>query len=148
LGDYMTHEDAGHYAAKHAAGTKPAAEITEAVRDKIKEGHISCAAMHKIASDLKKTPAEVGVAVDLMEARLNKCQMGLYGYTPDRRIVKPASEVSPELEEAIRNSLVDGRIKCLSCWNIAKDFGIAKMDVASACETLHIRIFSCQLGAF
>jgi len=74
--------------------------------------------------------------------------MGLYGYTPDRRIVKPASEVSPELEEAIRKALVDGRIKCISCWEIAKDFGIAKMDVASACETLHIRIFSCQLGAF
>ena len=144
----MTHEDAGHYAAKHAAGTEPAAEITEAVRDKIKDGHISCAAMHKIAGDLKTKPSEVGVAVDLMEARLNKCQMGLFGYTPDRRIVKPASEVSPELEEAIRNALVDGRIKCLSCWEIAKDFGIAKMDVASACETLHVRIFSCQLGAF
>jgi len=75
----MTHEDAGHYAAKHTVGTEPAAEITEAVRDKIKDGHISCAAMHKIASDLKKTPAEVGVAVDLIEARLNKCQMGLFG---------------------------------------------------------------------
>ena len=148
MGDYMTHEDAGHYAAKHAAGTKPAAEITEAVMDKVKDSHITCSAIHKIASELKTTPAEVGMAVDLMEVRLSRCQMGLYGYTPDRRIVKPASEVSPELEEAIRNSLVDGRIKCLSCWNIAKDFGIAKMDVASACETLHIRIFSCQLGAF
>ena len=144
----MTHEDAGHYAAKHAAGTEPAAEITEAVRDKIKDGHISCAAMHKIAGDLKTKPSEVGVAVDLMEARLNKCQMGLFGYTPDRRIVKPASEVSPELEEAIRNALVDGRITCLSCWNIAKDFGIARMDVACACEKLETRISSCQLGAF
>ncbi len=144
----MTHEDAGHYAAKHAAGTRPAPGIEEAVRDKIKDGHITCAAIHKIAGDLKAVPAEVGVAVDLMEARLSRCQMGLFGYTPDRRIVKPASEVSPELEAAIRKSLVDGRITCLSCWGIAKGFGIAKMDVASACEALHIRIFSCQLGAF
>ena len=144
----MTHEDAGHYAAKHAAGTRPALAIEEAVRDKIKDGHITCPAMHKIASDLKTTPAEVGMAVDLMEARLSRCQLGLFGYTPDRRIVKPASEVSPELEETIGKSLVDGRIRCLSCWEIAKEFGIARMDVASACEALHIRISSCQLGAF
>ncbi|MBW2544167.1 MAG: hypothetical protein JRD43_01580 [Deltaproteobacteria bacterium] len=144
----MTHEDAGHYAAKHAAGTRPAPGIEEAVRDEIKDGHITCAAIHKIAGDLKVIPAEVGVAVDLMEARLSRCQMGLFGYTPDRRIVEPASEVSPELEAAIRKSLVDGRITCLSCWGIAEEFGITKMDVASACETLQLRIFSCQIGAF
>ena len=144
----MTHEDAGHYAAKHTAGTRPVPGVEKAVRNKIKDGHITCAAMHKIALDLEVTPAEVGVAVDLMEARLSRCQLGLFGYAPDRRIVKPASEVSPELEEAIRKALVESRITCLSCWEIAKEFGIARMDVASACETLHIRVFSCQLGAF
>ncbi len=144
----MTHEDAGHYAAKHAAETQSAPEIAEAVRNKIKNGHITCAAMHKIASDLKTTPAEVGVVVDLMEARLTRCQMGLFGYTPESRIVKPADEVSPELEGAIREALIDGRISCLSSWEIAKRFGVAKMDVACACEALHIKIFSCQLGAF
>jgi hypothetical protein len=144
----MTHEDAGHYAAKHAAGTKPAPGIEEAVRGKIKDGRVTCAVIHKIASDLKVIPAEVGVAADLMEARLIRCQMGLFGYTPDSRIVEPASEVSPELEAAIKKSLVDGRITCLSCWGIAKEFGIARMDVASACETLHVKISSCQLGAF
>jgi len=144
----MTHEDAGHYAAKHDAGAQPAPEIAEAVRGKIKDGHITCAAMHKIASDLKTTPAEVGVAVDLMEARLTRCQMGLFGYNPESRIVKPADEVSPKLEAAIRESLVDGKVPCLSSWEIAKRFRIAKMDVACACEALHIKISSCQLGAF
>ncbi|MBW2650282.1 MAG: hypothetical protein JRC66_04570, partial [Deltaproteobacteria bacterium] len=95
----MTHEDAGHYAAKHAAGTRTDPGVEEAVRDKIKDGHITCASAHKIALDLEVTPAEVGVAVDLMEARLSRCQLGLFGYTPDRRIVKPANEVSPELEK-------------------------------------------------
>ena len=144
----MTHEDAGHYAAKHAAGTRPVPGVEEAVKNKIKDSYITCAAAHKIALDLGVTPAEVGVAVDLMEARLSKCQLGLFGYAPDRRIVKPASEVSHELEEAIKKALVDSRITCLSCWDIAKEFGIARMDVASACEALRVRIFSCQLGAF
>ncbi|MEA2014007.1 MAG: hypothetical protein U9N38_01665 [Thermodesulfobacteriota bacterium] len=144
----MTHEDAGHYAAKHAAGVQPAPGIFEAVRDKVKDGLITCAVMHKIADDLKIKPAEVGVVADLMEVRLSRCQMGMFGYTPNRRIVKPADEVSCELEEAVKKSLIDGRITCLSCWRIAKEFGIAKMDVASACEALEIKITSCQLGAF
>jgi len=144
----MTHEDAGHYAAKHAAGTISDPAIAEAVKGKIQGDSITCAAVHKIAADLNATPAEVGVVADLLEARLSKCQMGLFGYKPERRIVKPAKEVSPELEGAIKKSLVDGRITCLSCWAIAKEFGIAKMDVASACEKLNIKIVSCQLGAF
>lgn len=144
----MTHEDAGHYAAKHAAGTSSNPAIVETVKGKIQDDSITCAALHKIAGELKVTPAEVGVAADLLEARLIKCQMGLFGYTPERRIVKPAKEVLPELEEAIKQSLVDGRITCLSCWEIAKGFGIAKIKVASACEKLHIKIVSCQLGAF
>jgi len=144
----MTHEDAGHYAAKHAGGTKPAPGVAEAIRKKVRDGRITCAAAHKIATDLKMTPAEVGVTMDLMEICLNKCQMGLFGYTPDRRIVKPASDVSAKLETAIKKATVDGRIACLSCWEIAKDFKIAKIDVASACEALNIKVSSCQLGAF
>ena len=144
----MAHEDAGHYAAKHGAGTQPAPEIAEAVRGKVKDGRITCAAVHKIAGNFKMTPAEVGVAVDLMEARLTRCQMGLFGYTPESRIVKPADGVSPELEGAIREALVDGRLPCLSSWEVAKRLGISKMDMSCACEALHIKISSCQLGAF
>ncbi|MDD5723820.1 MAG: hypothetical protein PHY29_08810 [Syntrophales bacterium] len=144
----MAHEDAGHYAAKHGAKTRPAPAVEQALRAAIEENAIACASAHKIAQTLKVAPAEVGVAVDLMEARLTRCQMGLFGYTPEGRIVNPAGELSPELEGAIRESLVNGRLPCLSSWEIAKRLGLAKMDVARACEALKIKISSCQLGAF
>ncbi len=144
----MTHEDAGHYAAKHTAGTEPDPKIRQALEWIVKDGTASCAALHKIADDLNIPPAEVGVAADLMEARLTRCQMGLFGYLPEGRIVRPADEVSSELEGAIRGALVNGKIPCLSSWEIAKRFGIAKMDVSRTCEALHIKISSCQLGAF
>ena len=144
----MTHENAGHYAAKHGAKTRPTPAVSQALRAAIKDNTVTCAAAHKIARALNVPPAEVGVAVDLMEARLIRCQMGLFGYAPEGRIVKPADEVSPELEGAIRESLIDGRLPCLSSWEIAERLGLAKMDVACACEALHIKISSCQLGAF
>ncbi|MBN2178696.1 MAG: hypothetical protein JW743_04655 [Deltaproteobacteria bacterium] len=144
----MTHEDAGHYAAKHSKETELNERIAVEIRKKIREGKVSCAAAHKTAEELGVTPAEVGVAIDLLEARIERCQLGLYGYSPKRRIVEAAENVSPELEEAIRESLSEGKLTCLSSWEIAKKFGIPKMAVSSACETLGIKLSSCQLGAF
>ena len=142
------HEDAGHFAAKHPKGTKLNPQIARAVKEKISDGWITCAASHKIARDLKVTPAEVGVTVDLLEGRLSECQMGLFGYRPQKRIVNPAKTVSPEMEEAIKNALVDGRISCASCWKISEKLGVPKMKVSETCEKLEIKISQCQLGAF
>jgi len=144
----MTHEDAGHYAAKHSPDTRLDPKIAEAITKKIQDGKITCAAAHKITGELDVLPADVGVAIDLMEARISRCQLGLYGYSPEKRIVEPAENVSQELEKAIRNSLVNDRLFCLSSWEIASKLHIPKMNVAAACETLKIKISSCQLGSF
>ncbi len=144
----MTHEDRGHYAKKHSPDRKVQPEIAEALNNKASNRKISCAAANKIAEDLNVSPAEVGIATDILEIRIVKCQMGLHGYHPEKRIVKPAETVSQNLEKAIRDSLMEGKLTCAAAWDIAKGLGIAKMDVSSACETLKIKISSCQLGAF
>jgi len=144
----MTHEDAGHYRAKHPTDTKLDPKIAEAIRQNTVDGKITCAAAHKIAGKLNVSPADVGVAIDLLETRLKKCQLGLFGYGAQKNAVKPAQRVSPELQEAIKSSLVNNRISCNSCWEIAERFGIAKIDVSAACEALQVRVSSCQLGAF
>ena len=143
----MTHEDAGHYRAKHPTA-KLDPKIAEAIKQKTEDGRITCSAAHKIAGELNVSPADVGVAIDLLETRLKKCQLGLFGYGAQKNAVKPAQRVSPELQEAIKGSLVNNRISCLSCWEIAERFGTAKIDVSAACEALQVRISSCQLGAF
>lgn len=144
----MTHEDAGHYAAKHPAGTQPDPRIAEAVKREVSDGKITCSAAFKISRDLNAPPARVGTVIDLLEVRIEKCQLGLFGYRPTWRIVKPAESVSPQLAENIKGSLVDNRLPCTLSWEIAKKLGLAKMDVSSACETLGIKISSCQLGSF
>ena len=144
----MAHENAGNYGAKHKTGTKLNPQIAEAVKKEVADGKIACAVAHKIARELGVSPADVGVTIDLLETRISKCQLGLYGYHPQKRIIKPAGSVSPSLEEAIKKSVENDRISCLSCWEIAKKSNIARIDVASACETLKVKISSCQLGAF
>jgi hypothetical protein len=144
----MTHEDRGHYAKKHSPDRKVQPEIAEALNSKASNRRISCTAAHKIATDLNVSPAEVGFTNDILEIRIVKCQLGLHGFYPEKRIVKPAENVSQTLKEAIRDSIADGKLECAAAWDIAKRLGIARMDVSSACEGLKIKISSCQLGAF
>jgi len=144
----MTHEDAGHYRLKHPSETKLNPRIAEAVKQKAANNKISCASAHKIADETDATPAEVGIALDILEMRITDCQLGLFGHSPEKKAVKSSETVSPELEKAIHNSLEDNRISCLSCWKIAARFSIARMDVSAACEALELKIGACQLGAF
>ena len=125
-----------------------AKEITDAVKKRSRQGALTCPLAFKIAGELAVLPGEVGKAMDLLEINIVKCQLGLFGYSPVRRIVQPAESVSEELEAAIRKAMTDGRLPCAAAFRIAADFKLAKIRVSSACEKLKIRISACQLGAF
>jgi len=144
----MTHDDRGHYAKKHSPDRKLRPEIVDALKKRISGGEISCAAAHKISNDLNETASEVGFTMDVLEARIIKCQMGLFGYQPEKKIVKPAKDVSSILEDAVKGKLENGRLSCKSAWDTAENLNLKKMEIASACETLKIKISPCQLGAF
>jgi hypothetical protein len=129
-------------------GPGPREEIVRAVEEKGRDGGLACAVAHKMAGELGVEPREVGLAADMIGVAIVKCQLGLFGYSPEKRIAKPASEVSPDLKEAIQKSLKEGRLSCADAWKIADDRGLPRMAVASACEAMRIKISSCQLGAF
>lgn len=122
--------------------------IAHQVRERAQEGELSCAMAFRIAENLEVNPLEVGQSADELEVRLNRCQLGLFGYDGEERIVHPAESVSPELELAIREGLVVGRLPCAVAWALATRFDVRKLDVANAAEKLDIRIGQCQLGAF
>ena len=144
----MTHKDRGCYAKKRLPGLKLNPAIAEAVKQGSSDGKISCAAAFKVARKLKATPGEVGVTIDLLEIPVIQCQLGLFGYGPPDKRVMAAETVPPALEAAIRESLVKEKLPCASAWEIAAEFNMAKREISSACETLKIKISSCQLGTF
>ena len=144
----MTHEDKGHYPGKHPSGLKAKPEIIEAVKRLDLKGEISCAAAHQIAEDLKVSPSEVGLGIDLLEINIVKCQLGLFGYRPKKKMIQPAETVSPALEKNIRDSMIEKRLSCEAAWKIAGRLQIGKMEVSAACESITVKISPCQLGAF
>jgi hypothetical protein len=144
----MTEKDKGHYAKKHPPDRKVNPLIADAVKSRSPEGEIACAVAFEIVENQKSTPGEVGFTIDALEVRVVKCQLGLFGYKPTKRIVKPSQNVSSPLKEAIQKSLVKDRLACKAAWDIADRFGLRRLEVSSVCETMGIKISSCQLGTF
>ena len=122
--------------------------IEKLIAEKVQNNELPCAVAFHIAEKLAISPAEVGAYADGQKLRLVKCQLGLFGYEPEKRIVKPSDSVSADLESAIRQALVNDRLPCKSAWVLAKKFNVRKMAVSSACDALGIKIKPCQLGAF
>ncbi len=133
---------------KNTSSRKPREEIVRAVTEKAREGQITCAAAHAISERMNVPPEEVGYAADVLGVRITKCQLGLFGYGPEKKKVGPAPEVSSGLRQAIERSVINGRLACADAWRIAGELHVPRMEVSSACEAMKIKISSCQLGAF
>jgi hypothetical protein len=137
-----------NFAEKHKPGESPDEVIKNQILKHSENKEISCAAVFKIANDLEVSVAKVGKTMDLINFKLVQCQLGLFGYKPEKKIVKPQDKSNKNLKDAIQSQLVDGRLPCNRAWDIAARFEVHKMTVSSVCEALNIKIKPCQLGAF
>jgi len=145
----MSHEDEGHYRAKHPEGENAHPKAAELIKKHAKEGKINCVRAHAISDELDISPGEVGKTIDLLEIRISRCQLGLFGYGKEKgSIVTPTESVSDEVKAKIMNALKNKKVSCLSLWNIAAETGMSKLEVSAACEALGQKICCCQLGAF
>lgn len=147
----MTSKNRGKYASKHPEGTELEPSIANQIQIHQDDGRLACAAAIKIAGDLGVSLSEVGRNADLMDLRIDRCILGLFGYKHHegkKRLVKPAESVPPEMEKPIKDSLEDDRLSCKAAWDIADQLEMSRPSIAEACEALKIKISNCQLGAF
>jgi hypothetical protein len=127
---------------------KPNKALLETVRSRADKGTMACAVAFAIAERLHAAPIDLGRALNLEDISIVKCQLGLFGYKPEKKIVRPMEKVPVELRKVITAGLADGRLPCAQVWAIAEKFNMSKMDISAACEKLEIKIKPCQLGAF
>jgi hypothetical protein len=136
------------FAVKHGKNVIINPALAAKIKEKAIDGRLACAVAFKISEDMDVKPADVGISLDLLEVKIAKCQLGIFGFEKGNKIVKPVEQVSDPFEKAIREGLIDGKLPCIRAWQIAEMLGAGKMDVASACDSLGIKISPCQLGAF
>ncbi len=144
----MTHHDEGQYSKKESKGAEPSRALMDKIKASAEDGTISCAAAHGAAKALGETPEAAGRAADLLELKITKCQLGLFGYGKGTKLVKAAESVAPDLQREISGASPDGRITCKDLWAIADARKMKRLDAACACEKIGVKIIKCQLGAF
>ena len=147
----MTHKDAGKYAAKHPQGTTLNEQIVKAIREKSRGGALACGMGEKISKELGVEILEVGITADLLEMKIKKCQLGLFGWgeKPNRgKDIQAANSVSVEMKSALEEAAEKGAVTCGALWSIADRLGKKRKAVSAACNALGLKIRACQLGAF
>ena len=144
----MTHEDKGKFFTKHPKDTKVDEDLKKEILEQVKNSSLSCKKAEEIAGEMGFSLEETGRTIDILNIKITKCQLGLFGYGETQKIVQSAKEIPPELKESITSALEDERLSCAAAWEIAGKLNISRMKVAAACEALQIKIKPCQLGAF
>ncbi len=144
----MTHEDRGKYFKKHAQNIEINEDLKNEIIEQAKNKSISCKKAEEIAGELGCSLEETGRTIDVLNIKITKCQMGLFGYGETSKIVQPAKEVTAEEKEKITTALKDGSLPCEAAWKIASELNIPRMKVCADCEAMQIKIKPCQLGAF
>jgi len=136
------------FSTKHGPDEKPDTSIKNEILKQTKNEQIPCAVAFEIAKTLQISPEKVGKTADLMNFKLTKCQLGLFGYKSPKKIVKSQDSIKADVKDAVSDALVQGRLSCKSAWDIASRLHVSKMTVSGTCEAMGIKIKDCQLGAF
>jgi hypothetical protein len=144
----MTHADKDKYFQKHPGQTKVDDILKQKILQKVTDNNLSCALAEKISRISQVALQETGVALDLLNINIVECQLGLFGYGPQKKIVQPAKEVVPALKDEISTAIISGHLPCAAAWEISRKLNLPRMKVSAACEALQIKIKPCQLGAF
>jgi len=123
-------------------------EIAVQIKESLTEGRLPCPSAFKVTRRLAVSPQQVGEVADELNVRISRCQLGLFGYGAEGKLLEPAQEVGGELEARIRERAVEGGLPCATIWDIAQELTMKRIDVARAADGLGIRITQCQLGCF
>ena len=133
---------------KHGSEVKLNQALGDEILSRAKEGKLACAVAFDIAKSLDTSAAAVGLTTDLLNLKLAKCKLGLFGYESDKKMMTPPENVDTDLKDAITAELEDGYLPCIKALDISHRFKLPKLTFSGACEILKIKIKPCQLGAF
>lgn len=125
-------------------------EVEDAIRESLLDGRLPCKRAFDLASKLDLSPSNVRQAADEVDARISRCQLGLFGFEDlgEKRLVRALPKITESIEDRIRAALIDGCLPCATAWRIAEEEALPRFLIGCACDTLEVRIAPCQLGCF
>jgi hypothetical protein len=136
------------YSQKHDPNLRPDPRIEKELIKRDANREIPCALAFEIAKGMGVNPEDVGRTADMLDIRLVKCQLGLFGYKPEKKIIQAEDTTNQELKNAVIGSSDNNRLSCKKAWQLADRFNISKLALGNLCQANRIKIKACRLGAF
>jgi hypothetical protein len=138
---------------KISLGREAEPGLAEAIRARLKDGRLDCAAAFSLAKERGITPLAAGEAADSLGVHLSRCQLGLFGFPGHAKAWESPGwkEIDfPEGFEVAVHSALDpkGSLSCAAAWDLADRFSVGRAQVGFLASRLNIKITRCQLGAF
>ncbi len=122
-------------------------DLLNALRPFIHNNRITCKSAHDAAQALQVSPGQMGPMLDSLGCKVERCQLGLFGYGRKKKL-DPEISLSETLNSSLSAAQKDNCISCLTCWNLADNLFVSRLEIGSACEKKQLRIRPCQLGIF
>lgn len=126
--------------------------LVEAIEIHKVDGTLPCARAFTIAETVGVAPGVVGQAADVLDVRLSRCQLGLFGYPGKQgwNLADIDEHPVPEGLTLVVRTAVDasGDLPCVKAWQVAERYNVPRMLVGYVADQLGIRIVQCQLEAF
>jgi hypothetical protein len=127
--------------------------IAAVVRSRLENGRLSCAAACAAAREIDVAPIEIGRTADRLRIRLDRCELGLFGYARHTKGWDGAGVASLPvpygLEDALKTAGAGrGEVSCERLCQEAARFSAPLLQVGWLADRLGLKIGDCPLGAF
>jgi hypothetical protein len=124
------------------------AQLADAVKTKLNEGHLPCGSAFRIARDADVPRLAVGDVTDGLGIRVSNCQIGCFKVD---KVVHTGSE-SEAVDEGILSRLKalkkDDALTCANIFALAQQLNLTPMAVAHVANVRDLKVHQCQLGCF
>ena len=124
------------------------AQLADAVKATLREGHLPCGSAFKIARDAGVPRLAVGDVTDRLGIRVSNCQIGCFKVD---KIINdsPGTEGVDEGVLARLEALKGGdALTCANVFALAGELSMTPMAVAHVANARNLKVHGCQLGCF
>ena len=124
------------------------AQLADAVKSSLKDGHLPCGTAFKIARDAGVPKIAVGEMTDRLGIRVSNCQIGCFKVDKIIHDGESGKEVDDNILarlEALRSA---DQLTCVNVHGLAQELKLTPMAVANVANARNMKVHQCQLGCF
>jgi hypothetical protein len=123
-------------------------QLEDKIKASLRDGHLTCAAAHKIAQDADVPKIAVGEVADRLGIRIINCQIGCFKVDKTIHENLEHKKIDDKIIFRIETLSKNDELTCAIVFELASQLKIAPIAIANIANYRNLRIHNCQLGCF